>query len=126
LLDFLTSGILDRLPGSDVRLSEATEKADFIVVARLVALGGGNTRRNVTSYAEVQVKPSFVLKGGATHDLERQFLTVLVHETEVPPEEGMNYIFFIKNTSSCKLIIKIINKTEQNILLIKELTPFRQ
>jgi fermentation-respiration switch protein FrsA (DUF1100 family) len=106
------------LPGSELSLEQAQEKADIIVVAipddnDYAILG------SASSIFSMNLQESAVLKG---HVDEKGLKKTSGHATgqEIVPKPGEEYIFFLNKYADHPNVLKVLPRTDENIGAVKE------
>jgi hypothetical protein len=104
------------LPGSEISVEAAAEKAQLVVTGTITSLYPAHGSRGSTSYSKVEILPSRILKGrlGESEELK---VAIIVHQRrgETPPEQGVEYIFFIEMRDQKRRVIKMLPKTRENL-----------
>jgi hypothetical protein len=110
-----------KLSGSRFKAEEIVAKANVICVGEIVQIGPPLTRAAAqASYPGVKIQISQCLKG----DLSSPALIEIVvakepNVTEEAPKAGTTYIFFIKQTTSWNMVLKLLPATDDNIAKVK-------
>jgi len=106
------------LPGSNVGLEEAQEKAIHIVIAETSGIGiifGVGA----ASFGSVDLKPSTDLKGKAK-DRDWKKVSIVASGDEIIPNVGEVYIFFVDEYAGQLNIRKMLPKTEENLEAVRK------
>lgn len=110
----------ERLPGKDVSLESAVRRASEIVVAEIVELSPGPSKRGYTAYSDVKLKVSRSLKG-EPGQRDRTLYSLPVRDRaaeadrEMVPKAGEHFIIFIEPLDKRGLLgFKLLRSTEEN------------
>jgi hypothetical protein len=102
------------LPGSELSIDQAKQRASIIVAADVVKYAYGMGSRGVMGYGNVEIAVFKVLKGEAS---KKELVSLAVNwkkDHETAPERGKDYIFFLVRMKGKLQAIKVLRNTTEN------------
>jgi hypothetical protein len=103
------------LPGSDLSIDQAKERATIIVAADLVRYRHGHGSRGVMGYGDVELAVFKVLRGEAAKKELVSFAVKWQKLQETAPEKGKDYLLFsVRDTKGNLQAIKVLRNTTDN------------
>jgi hypothetical protein len=106
------------LPGNDLDVEKAQEKAHVIAVGKISQMGS-IFGVGAASFGSFELEQSEVLKGMIEEKVMKQ-LGYVATGHEVSPKQGEEYVVFIERYKDHVTVIKMLPGTKENVTATKE------
>jgi hypothetical protein len=112
------------LPGNDLNIEQAQEKAHVIAVGKISKMGG-IAGAGAAAFGSFELEHSEILKGEVKEKvLEKLGFTAKGYE--VCPQQDAEYLVFIGRYKEYLTVVKMLPKTKENIELAKKVIKNRR